>query len=126
MLADTLGSVSVIFSSFLVTNYGWNVADPICSMFIACVIGYSAMPLLNDTLCLLTLKVPHEFHSQLMVKKVSYLIFIFAYIYVYFYFLFHYSSYIFYRLRFFYILLLFTVIKCNQLESVTCVRVNYL
>ncbi|CAH8478788.1 unnamed protein product [Schistosoma guineensis] len=70
VLADTLGSVSVIFSSFLVTNYGWNVADPICSMFIACVIGYSAMPLLNDTLCLLTLKVPDEFHSQLMVKKI--------------------------------------------------------
>ncbi|VDO60301.1 unnamed protein product [Schistosoma margrebowiei] len=70
VLADTLGSVSVIFSSFLVTNYGWNVADPICSMFIACVIGYSAMPLLNDTLSLLTLKVPDEFHSQLMVKKI--------------------------------------------------------
>uniref|UniRef100_A0A094ZP50 Proton-coupled zinc antiporter SLC30A5 n=1 Tax=Schistosoma haematobium TaxID=6185 RepID=A0A094ZP50_SCHHA len=74
VLADTLGSVSVIFSSFLVTNYGWNVADPICSMFIACVIGYSAMPLLNDTLCLLTLKVPDEFHSQLMVKKIKELI----------------------------------------------------
>ncbi|KAK4473431.1 hypothetical protein MN116_002801 [Schistosoma mekongi] len=70
VLADTLGSVSVIFSSFLVTTYGWNVADPICSMFIACVIGYSAMPLLNDTLGLLTLRVPDEFRSQLMVKKI--------------------------------------------------------
>ncbi|CAH8467043.1 unnamed protein product [Schistosoma turkestanicum] len=70
VLADTLGSVSVIFSSFLVTTYGWNIADPICSMFIACVIGYSAMPLLNDTLSLLTLKVPDEFNSKLMVKKI--------------------------------------------------------
>ncbi|CAH8834262.1 unnamed protein product [Trichobilharzia szidati] len=70
VLADTLGSVSVIFSSFLVSTYGWNIADPICSMFIACVIGYSAMPLLNDTLGLLTLKVPDNFHSQLLVKKI--------------------------------------------------------
>ncbi|CAH8466593.1 unnamed protein product [Heterobilharzia americana] len=70
VLADTLGSVSVIFSSFLVSTYGWNIADPICSMFIACVIGYSAMPLLNDTLGLLTLKVPDDFQSQLIVKKI--------------------------------------------------------
>ncbi|KAA3677950.1 solute carrier family 30 (zinc transporter), member 5/7 [Paragonimus westermani] len=58
VLADTLGSVGVIFSSYLVSTYGWNIADPICSVFIACAIGYSAMPLLFDTLGLLTLRAP--------------------------------------------------------------------
>lgn len=73
VLADTLGSVGVIISSFFVSNYGWNVADPICSVFIACAIAYSAMPLLVDTLRLLTLRAPGPLESAnpvWMVKKV--------------------------------------------------------
>ncbi|CAH8441640.1 unnamed protein product [Dicrocoelium dendriticum] len=58
VLADTLGSIGVIFSSYLVTTYGWNIADPICSMFLAGAIGYSAAPLLHDTLRILTLRAP--------------------------------------------------------------------
>ncbi|KAA0194745.1 Zinc transporter 5 [Fasciolopsis buskii] len=72
VLADTLGSVGVIISSFFVSNYGWNVADPICSVFIACAIAYSAMPLLVDTLRLLTLRAPGPLESAnpvWMVKK---------------------------------------------------------
>ena len=39
ILADTLGSVGVIISSGLIYYFGWMVADPICSMFIACLIA---------------------------------------------------------------------------------------
>ena len=38
ILADTLGSVGVIISSALIHQYGWMLADPICSMFIAVLI----------------------------------------------------------------------------------------
>lgn len=39
ILADTLGSVGVIISSGLIHYFGWMVADPICSMFIATLIA---------------------------------------------------------------------------------------
>jgi len=39
ILADTLGSVGVIISSFLIHQFGWMIADPICSLFIAILIG---------------------------------------------------------------------------------------
>lgn len=35
ILADTLGSVGVIISSLLIYYFGWMIADPVCSMFIA-------------------------------------------------------------------------------------------
>jgi Co/Zn/Cd efflux system component len=35
ILADTLGSVGVIISAILMHLFGWMVADPICSIFIA-------------------------------------------------------------------------------------------
>ena len=38
ILADTLGSVGVIVSSILIQNFGWMLADPVCSMFIAILI----------------------------------------------------------------------------------------
>lgn len=38
ILADTLGSVGVIISSILIQNFGWMMADPVCSMFIAVLI----------------------------------------------------------------------------------------
>jgi hypothetical protein len=40
ILADTLGSVGVILSSILIHYFGWMIADPICSMFIATLIGF--------------------------------------------------------------------------------------
>ena len=62
VLADTLGSVGVIISSFFVTNYGWNIADPICSLFISAAILYSALPLVKDTLLILGLRAPSRHH----------------------------------------------------------------
>lgn len=38
ILADTLGSVGVIISSLLIYYFGWMIADPVCSMFIAVLI----------------------------------------------------------------------------------------
>nr|CDS29897.1 zinc transporter 5 [Hymenolepis microstoma] len=73
VLADTLGSVGVIISSFFVTNYGWNIADPICSLFISGFITYSALPLIKDTLLVLALRVPstsHPANPQRILKKV--------------------------------------------------------
>lgn len=37
-MADTLGSVGVIISSLLIYYFGWMIADPVCSMFIAILI----------------------------------------------------------------------------------------
>lgn len=44
VLADCLGSVSVIFSSILVKYYKLYVADPICSFVISLMILASAVP----------------------------------------------------------------------------------
>jgi len=49
VLADTLGSVGVIISSLLIQYYGWLIADPICSMFIAILVFASVLPLLRDS-----------------------------------------------------------------------------
>ncbi|KAK4819635.1 hypothetical protein QYF61_008906 [Mycteria americana] len=39
IVADTLGSIGVIISAILMQNYGLMIADPICSMLIALLIG---------------------------------------------------------------------------------------
>ncbi len=46
ILADTLGSVSVIVSSVLIERLDLFIADPICSIFIAITIFASVIPLL--------------------------------------------------------------------------------
>jgi len=38
-MADTLGSVGVIISAILMQQFGWMIADPICSMFIAVLVS---------------------------------------------------------------------------------------
>lgn len=58
ILADTLGSVGVIVSSFLIDQFGLLIADPICSMFIAVLIFISVLPLLKHSSCILVLKTP--------------------------------------------------------------------
>ena len=58
VLADTLGSVSVIISSFLIEQFGWHLADPLCSLLISLMIAISAWPLLRDTADLLLLRSP--------------------------------------------------------------------
>ena len=52
VIADTLGSVSVIISSLLIKNYGWMIADPVCSIFTALLILVSVYPLLASVLSL--------------------------------------------------------------------------
>ena len=49
ILADTLGSVGVIISSLMIQYYGWLIADPICSLFIAILVFMSVIPLLRDS-----------------------------------------------------------------------------
>ncbi|XP_071151934.1 proton-coupled zinc antiporter SLC30A5-like [Mytilus edulis] len=60
ILADTLGSVGVIISTVLIENFGWNIADPICSLFIATMILLSVLPLLKETSMILLLRSPSE------------------------------------------------------------------
>lgn len=49
VLADALGSVGVIVSSFFVIYFEWYIADPICSLIIAILILVSVVPLLQDS-----------------------------------------------------------------------------
>ena len=48
ILADTLGSVAVLFSSFLVKYYKLYISDPICSLFISAMIIFSTIPVLKN------------------------------------------------------------------------------
>ncbi|KAL4617588.1 zinc transporter 5 [Arapaima gigas] len=65
ILADTLGSVGVIVSTVLIRQFGWLIADPICSMFIAVLIFLSVVPLLKDACEVLLLRIPHEHEKDL-------------------------------------------------------------
>ena len=65
VLADTLGSCGVIVSSLLIQYFGWNIADPICSLFIAILIGLSIIPLLTETAKILLNCVPSEMQADL-------------------------------------------------------------
>ncbi|KAH7970616.1 hypothetical protein HPB49_012091 [Dermacentor silvarum] len=65
ILADTLGSVGVIVSAILMSQFGWLVADPICSMFIATLIGVSVLPLIRDSIYVLMQRTPKELDTVL-------------------------------------------------------------
>lgn len=60
VLADTMGSVGVIISSFLIQQFGWYIADPICSIIIAIMIFASVIPLLKHSSSILILKMPEN------------------------------------------------------------------
>ena len=47
ILADFLGSVGVIISTFLVNRYSWHRSDPICSIMISFLILISSGPLIS-------------------------------------------------------------------------------
>ncbi|KAK7901325.1 hypothetical protein WMY93_018094 [Mugilogobius chulae] len=64
-LADTLGSVGVIVSTVLIRQFGWLIADPICSLFISTLIFLSVLPLLKDSSEVLLLRTPHEHEKEL-------------------------------------------------------------
>ncbi|XP_014879712.1 proton-coupled zinc antiporter SLC30A5 [Poecilia latipinna] len=65
VLADTLGSVGVIISTILIRQFGWLIADPICSLFIATLIFLSVIPLLKDACEVLLLRTPPEQEKEL-------------------------------------------------------------
>ncbi|KAK7173773.1 hypothetical protein R3I93_003562 [Phoxinus phoxinus] len=65
VLADTLGSVGVIISTLLIKQFGWLIADPICSLFIATLIFLSVIPLLKDACEVLLLRMPPENDKEL-------------------------------------------------------------
>lgn len=58
ILADTLGSVGVIISAVLMQMFGWMIADPICSMFIAILIAISVLALIKDSVMILMQRQP--------------------------------------------------------------------
>jgi len=53
VLADTLGSVGVIVSAFLIENYGLYISDPICSLLISGLILAASFPLLSESATIL-------------------------------------------------------------------------
>ncbi|XP_065059962.1 proton-coupled zinc antiporter SLC30A5-like isoform X2 [Rhopilema esculentum] len=65
VVADTLGSVGVIVSSFFIQQYNWYIADPICSLFIAVLIFLSVIPLLKQSSHVLLLRTPSEVEDTL-------------------------------------------------------------
>ena len=65
VLADTLGSVGVIISTILIRQFGWLIADPICSLFIATLIFLSVIPLIKDACEVLLLRSPQENEKEL-------------------------------------------------------------
>lgn len=58
ILADTLGSVGVIISAVLMHLFGWMIADPICSMFIAILIALSVLSLIKESIAVLMQRQP--------------------------------------------------------------------
>lgn len=65
ILADTLGSVGVIISALLMGQFGWMIADPICSIFISVLIVLSVIPLLRNSFGILMQRTPIEIENQL-------------------------------------------------------------
>uniref|UniRef100_A0A8C3IWD5 Zinc transporter n=1 Tax=Chrysemys picta bellii TaxID=8478 RepID=A0A8C3IWD5_CHRPI len=65
VLADTLGSVGVIISTIFIQQFGWLIADPLCSLFIATLIFLSVIPLIKDACQVLLLRLPPECDKDL-------------------------------------------------------------
>lgn len=65
IVADTLGSVGVIISAILMQQFGWMIADPICSLFIAILIAISVYPLLRDSFFILMQRIPIEIEDKI-------------------------------------------------------------
>ncbi|XP_061594853.1 zinc transporter 7 isoform X2 [Cololabis saira] len=65
IIADTLGSIGVIISALLMQQYGLMIADPICSMLIALLIGVSVVPLLKESIGILMQRTPPSLDQAL-------------------------------------------------------------
>uniref|UniRef100_A0A3P8TX97 Zinc transporter n=1 Tax=Amphiprion percula TaxID=161767 RepID=A0A3P8TX97_AMPPE len=65
IIADTLGSIGVIISALLMQKYELMIADPICSMLIALLIGVSVVPLLKESIGILMQRTPPSLDQAL-------------------------------------------------------------
>jgi len=65
ILADTLGSVGVIVSAILMQLFGWMIADPVCSIFIAILIALSVGSLVADSVAILMQRSPKALDHSL-------------------------------------------------------------
>ncbi|CAK6984144.1 zinc transporter 7 isoform X2, partial [Scomber scombrus] len=65
IIADTLGSIGVIISALLMQKYDLMIADPICSMLIALLIGVSVVPLLRESIGILMQRTPPSLDQAL-------------------------------------------------------------
>ncbi|KAL2089279.1 hypothetical protein ACEWY4_013967 [Coilia grayii] len=65
IVADTLGSIGVIISALLMQKYDLMIADPICSMLIAILIGVSVVPLLKQSIGILMQRTPPSLDQAL-------------------------------------------------------------
>lgn len=65
IVADTLGSVGVMISALLMSQFGWMIADPLCSLFIAILISISVYPLLRDSFYVLMQRIPVDLEDKL-------------------------------------------------------------
>ncbi len=59
ILADTLGSVAVLISSYLIRFHNIKISDPICSALISIMIVYSTIPVLKNSAVIL-LHIPNR------------------------------------------------------------------
>merc|ERR1711973_683030 len=65
MGADTLGSVGVIVSAILMQMFGWMIADPVCSIFIAVLIALSVGSLIAESVAILMQRSPRALDHSL-------------------------------------------------------------
>ncbi|EKX52224.1 hypothetical protein GUITHDRAFT_65516 [Guillardia theta CCMP2712] len=72
ILADTLGSVSVMVSSVAMRYDGMYLADPVCSIMIGILIFVSVLPLVKETSSILLQQTPADLlpHLPLVEKKI--------------------------------------------------------
>jgi zinc transporter 5/7 len=66
MLADTLGSVSVIISTAVMQYFGWYMADPICSLLISVMILGASYPLLSNSASVLMQRSPQSSDAKIL------------------------------------------------------------
>jgi len=73
IIADTLGSVSVIISSLLIQFFGWTIADPICSFGMSVLIFVSVIPLIKSSATTLLQCTPPTLDEKLQnaLKKIG-------------------------------------------------------
>ena len=64
VLVDTLGSIGVIISSFLIVKFEWYFFDPLCSLFIAISIFFTTIPLTKSVVNILMLSLTDDSPKQ--------------------------------------------------------------